>query len=163
MRFAWLLLALTLPGLAGAFAPGAYLAPRLSSRGTAVRSPLHALRCNELSGTSPSTRRALLQGIAVTPLAALATRPVAAAPAAETVLVVGARSYVGEYVVEELQRQGKRVRCLTRNPGAAEELNTPGIFSGVYNGVEWMVGDLNRPATITADVVKGASHIIFCP
>ena len=135
-RMAGLLIALTLPHLAGAFAPGAYLAPRLSPRASAVRPPLHALRCTteDLLGSSrssreistPTTRRAVLQGLAVLPLAALATRPADAAPssaAGETVLVVGARGYIGEYVVAELTRQGSKVplrfppsRPLTRSP-----------------------------------------------
>ncbi|KAJ1484912.1 hypothetical protein T484DRAFT_1795400, partial [Baffinella frigidus] len=155
-RLVGLLLALTLPHLSGAFAPGAYLAPRLSPR--AAVSPLHALRCSELSGSTPSSaRRAILQGLAVLPLAALGTLPATAAPAGagETVLVVGARGYIGEYVVAELQRQGARVRALTRDANPPKE--------GVFGDVDWMIGDLNKPATITADVVKGASRIIFCP
>ena len=153
MRSVWLLLGLTLPGLAGAFAPGACFAPGLSSRAAAVCPPLHAQRCTDLTGTSPSTRRALLQGLAAIPLAVLSARPAAASPAGETVLVVGSRSYIGEYVVEELQRQGVRVRALTRDPSAQAQ-SAPGYFHGVYSDVDWRIGNLNQPATITA----GRSH-----
>ena len=34
---------------------------------------------------------------------------------------------------------------------------------GVFSDVQWITGNLNKPETITADAVKGASRIIFCP
>ena len=157
-RLAGILLALTLPHLAGAFAPGAYIAPRLSQRASTVRPSLHALRCTDLQGSSSTTRRAVLQGLAVLPLAAIGTQPAEAAPssaAGETVLVIGARGYIGEYVVAELTRQGAKVRALTRDANAPKD--------GTFSDVQWIAGNLNQPETITADLVKGTSRIIFCP
>jgi uncharacterized protein YbjT (DUF2867 family) len=68
-----------------------------------------------------------------------------------TVLVVGATGSIGRLAVEEAVMKGHAVRALAREPGKARRR---------FHDVEVVVGDLTRPATLTAAVDR-VDAIIF--
>ncbi|QNE36384.1 SDR family oxidoreductase [Leifsonia shinshuensis] len=69
-----------------------------------------------------------------------------------TVLVVGATGSIGRLVVAEAQRRGHHVRALVRDASRAGRI-LPGP-------TDLAVGDLTRPATLTA-AVEGVDAIVF--
>lgn len=69
----------------------------------------------------------------------------------KAVLVIGATGSIGSLVVKEALRQGFAVRALVRSSAKAESLP---------EGVEAIVGDLTKPATL-ANAVEGADAVIF--
>jgi uncharacterized protein YbjT (DUF2867 family) len=69
----------------------------------------------------------------------------------ERVLVVGASGRTGGLIVAALQAKNHKVRGLTRNVERASEVSPE---------VEWVVGDLREPSTLTA-IVDGIDRIVF--
>ena len=67
-------------------------------------------------------------------------------------LVTGATGNVGREVVRALDAAGEPVRALVRNP----------TNEGLPAGVETVVGDLNRPDTLT-DALTGVSGVFLLP
>lgn len=65
-------------------------------------------------------------------------------------MVTGATGTVGEYIVDELLKNGHRVRALTRNP---TKVNFP-------DEVEVVTGDLTKPETV-ASAFKGVTGVHF--
>jgi uncharacterized protein YbjT (DUF2867 family) len=57
------------------------------------------------------------------------------------ILVIGATGTVGRFVVRQLTARGEQVRALVRDPGAARQR--------LGDRVQYVVGDLDRPATLT--------------
>ena len=62
------------------------------------------------------------------------------AESSETVLIAGATGYIGRHLARRLAASGRRVRCLVRRPGSAEDL--------VEAGCEVVRGDVLDPSTL---------------
>jgi len=72
----------------------------------------------------------------------------------QLVLVVGATGNTGSGLVAGLLAKGVNVRALVRNAAKAEGLRA--------QGAELAVGDLDDPASLTADIFDGVSDVYFC-
>jgi uncharacterized protein YbjT (DUF2867 family) len=72
----------------------------------------------------------------------------------QLVLVTGATGNTGSGVVTGLLAKGVKVRALVRNATKAEGLKS--------QGAELAVGDLDDPASLTADVFDGVTDVYFC-
>ncbi len=72
----------------------------------------------------------------------------------QLVLVTGATGNTGSGVVAGLLAKGVKVRALVRNATKAEGLKS--------QGAELAVGDLDDPASLTADVFDGVTDVYFC-
>jgi uncharacterized protein YbjT (DUF2867 family) len=68
------------------------------------------------------------------------------------IVVTGATGNVGRHVVDELLREGRPVRAISRNPEGA----------GLPAGVEVVQADLTRPDTLPA-AVRGADAVFLFP
>jgi uncharacterized protein YbjT (DUF2867 family) len=69
-----------------------------------------------------------------------------------TVLIIGATGSIGRYAVAEALRQGYAVRALVRDQARAARV--------LPDGVDLVIGDLTRPATLGA-AVEGVEAIVF--
>jgi uncharacterized protein YbjT (DUF2867 family) len=69
-----------------------------------------------------------------------------------TVLIVGATGSIGRYAVAEALQHGYAVRALVRDQTRAARI--------LPDGVDLVIGDLTRPATL-GPAVDGADAIVF--
>lgn len=76
-------------------------------------------------------------------------------PTAKLATVIGGSGFVGRYVVQELARNGWRVRVVCRNPATALFLKP----LGELGQIQLCAGDVTRPASLKA-AVQGADAVI---
>ncbi|MGE0583396.1 MAG: SDR family oxidoreductase [Steroidobacteraceae bacterium] len=97
-----------------------------------------------------STRRIVVRALFVL-FGFAGASAIAATPAPELVLVVGATGRTGVHVVEQLVTRGRRVRAFVRSADKAR--------ATLPAGVEIAVGDVRDPATI-APAMRGVTHVV---
>jgi NADH dehydrogenase len=81
-----------------------------------------------------------------------------------TVLVTGASGFVGSHLLPELLGAGHRVVALVRTPASGEKV-TRRLGAALAANVELRIGDVDRPATLSAALVGVAAviHLVALP